>query len=118
MPAPARGRRREALALLLAPFAPYAAEELWRTVLGHEASVHVSSWPTFDPALVADDVVTMVVQVDGKLRDKMQVAVDITEADALALAHGSEKVFVAIGGREIVKTIVRAPKLVNFVTRG
>ena len=67
----------EALALLLAPFAPYAAEELWRTVLGHEASVHVASWPSFDPALVADDVVTMVVQVDGKLRDKVQVAVDI-----------------------------------------
>ena len=108
----------EALALLLAPFAPYAAEELWRTVLGHEASVHVASWPTFDPALVTDDVVTMVVQVDGKLRDKMQVAVDITETDAVALAHGSEKVFAAIGGREIVKTIVRVPKLVNFVTRG
>jgi leucyl-tRNA synthetase len=107
-----------ALTQLLAPFAPYAAEELWRAVLGHETSVHASSWPTFDPAQVVDDIVTMVVQVDGKLRDKMDVAVDITEADALALARASARVAAAIGDREVVKEIVRVPKLVNLVTRG
>ena len=58
---------------LLAPFAPFAAEELWRVDLGEGTSVHTSSWPAYDPALVVDDTVTMVFQVDGKLRDKAEV---------------------------------------------
>jgi len=107
-----------ALVQLLAPFAPYAAEELWRIDLGQPASVHMSSWPSFDPSLVVDDRVTMVFQVDGKLRDKAEVPADIAADDALSLAFGSEKVATAIGGREVVKQIVRAPKLVNLVTSG
>jgi leucyl-tRNA synthetase len=106
-----------ALVQMLAPFAPFAAEELWRVDLGEPASVHLSSWPTFDPTLVMEDTVTMVFQVDGKLRDKVQVAVGIDEAGALELARGSERVRAAIDGREVVKEIVRAPKLVNIVTR-
>jgi leucyl-tRNA synthetase len=79
--------------------------------------VHRAAWPSFDPALVVEDTVTMVFQVDGKLRDKAEVSADIDEAGALALARRSEKVVAAIDGREIVKEIVRAPKLVNLVTK-
>jgi leucyl-tRNA synthetase len=107
-----------ALALMLAPFAPFAAEELWRVDLGEPASVHETAWPSFDPALVVEDTVTMIVQVDGKLRDKVEVAADIDERTALALARASERVAGVIGGREVVKEIVRVPKLVNFVTKG
>ena len=77
----------------------------------------VDAGPTFDPALVVESTVTMIFQVDGKLRDKAEVSADIDEDGALALARGSEKVAAAIDGREVVKEIVRAPKLVNLVTK-
>ena len=100
---------------MLAPVAPFAAEELWREVIGEGSSVHVSSWPTYDPALAADEMVTMVVQVNGKVRDKIEVAAGITEAEAESTARASERVARALDGREVTKTIVRAPKLVNLV---
>ena len=106
-----------ALAQMLAPLAPYAAEELWRVELGNEGSVHRSSWPTFDPALAADESVTLVVQVDGRVRDKLEVSAGISEADALAAARAAAGARRALEGREVVKEIVRAPRLVNFVTR-
>ena len=71
------------LVQMLAPFAPFAAEELWREVLGNGSSVHVSSWPVYDPSLAAEDTVTLIVQVDGKVRDKIEVPVDVTD-DACA----------------------------------
>ena len=86
-----RARRPRALVQMLAPLAPFAAEELWRVELGNEASVHRSSWPTYDPALAADETVTLVVQVDGKVRDTLEVAADISEADALAAASASAR---------------------------
>ena len=107
----------EALVQMLAPFAPFAAEELWREVLSHGESVHVSSWPEYDEVLAAEDTVTLVVQVDGKVRDKIDVPADADEARVLELARASEKARRAIADREVVKEIVRAPKLVNFVTR-
>jgi len=107
-----------ALVQLLAPFAPFAAEELWRVDLGESASVHTSAWPSFDTAFVVENTVTMIFQVDGKLRDKAEVPADIDDDLALSLAHGSVKVAAAIGDREVVKQIVRAPKLVNLVTKG
>jgi leucyl-tRNA synthetase len=105
-----------ALAQMLAPFAPFAAEELWREVLGNGSSVHASSWPTYDPSLAAEETITMIVQVDGKVRDKIEVPADIEEDRCLELAHASEGARRAIGDRDVVKEIVRAPKLVNFVT--
>jgi leucyl-tRNA synthetase len=107
-----------ALTQMLAPFAPFAAEELWRTELGEEASVHESAWPAFDPALVVQDVVTLVVQVNGKVRDKVEVAADIDDGAALEAARGAAGARRALEGREVVKEIVRAPKLVNFVVKG
>jgi leucyl-tRNA synthetase len=106
-----------ALTLLLAPFAPFAAEELWRVDLGQDDSVHAAAWPGFDPALVVEETVTLVVQVDGKVRDKLEVPADIGEADALTAARSSAGARRALDGREVIKEIVRAPKLVNLVTR-
>jgi leucyl-tRNA synthetase len=106
-----------ALTLLLAPFAPFAAEELWRVDLGEDVSTWRSPWPVFDPELVVEETVTLVVQVDGKVRDKLEVPADIAEADALTAARASAGARRALDGREVVKEIVRAPKLVNLVTR-
>ena len=113
----ARGAAR-ALTLMLAPFAPFAAEELWRVDLGESSSTWVAAWPSFDPAMTVEELVTMIVQVDGKLRDKLEVSADISEQDALAGARAAEGARRALAGREVLKEIVRAPKLVNFVTAG
>jgi leucyl-tRNA synthetase len=106
----------EALAQMLAPFAPFAAEELWREVLGHEASVHVSSWPAYEPSLAAEETVTLVAQVDGKVRDRIEIEAGASDARCEELAMASERVRRAIDGREIRQVIVRAPRLVNVVT--
>jgi leucyl-tRNA synthetase len=76
----------------------------------------VSSWPSYDPSLAAEDSVTLIVQVDGKVRDKIEVSADATDDDDLDHARSSGSARRAIGDRAIVKEIVRAPKLVNFVT--
>jgi leucyl-tRNA synthetase len=102
---------------MLAPFAPFATEELWREVLKREGSVHVSRWPSFDEALAAEDTVTLVVQVDGKVRDKVEVPADADETRCLELARASENVRRAVGDREIAREIARPPRLVNLVTR-
>jgi leucyl-tRNA synthetase len=106
-----------ALAQMLAPFAPFAAEELWREVMGNGSSVHTSRWPGHDPSLAAESTVTLVIQVDGKVRDKTEVPADTDEAVALQIARASERARGAIGDREVVREIVRPPGLVNLVTR-
>ena len=112
------GAREAASALtqLLAPLAPFAAEELWREVLGNGSSVHTSAWPTFDDALARQERVTLVVQVDGKVRDRIEVDSDAGEEACRELALASDKARHALDGREIAKVIVRAPRLVNLVT--
>ena len=112
------GAREAASALtqLLAPLAPFAAEELWREVLGNGSSVHTSAWPEFDEALARQERVTLVVQVDGKVRDRIEVDSDAGEEACRELALSSDKARHALDGREIVKVIVRAPRLVNLVT--
>jgi leucyl-tRNA synthetase len=106
----------ERLVLLLAPVAPFITEELWRGVLGNPVSVHVSPWPGFDPDLVRSDQVTCVIQVDGKVRDRVQVAPDTTGDELKRLALGAERVQAALGGREVARVVVVPPKLVNLVT--
>jgi leucyl-tRNA synthetase len=105
-----------ALVLMLAPMAPFAAEELWREVLGHAESVHRASWPTFDETLARDERVTLVVQVDGKVRDRIDIDAEADEARCEQLARASEKATRAIDGREVRQIVVRPPRLVNFVT--
>ena len=102
----AGGGGREAatsLALMLAPMAPFIAEELWREVLGNDDSVHVASWPRFDPELARLDHVTLVVQVDGKVRDRIDVEPDLGDDAARELALASPKAARAIDGREIAR---------------
>jgi leucyl-tRNA synthetase len=117
----AGGSGREAataLVLMLAPMAPFVAEELWREALGNPESVHVAQWPAYDEALAKRDRVVLVVQVDGKVRDRIEVDATASEDEVRDLAVGSAKVKRAIDGREIRQVIVRAPRLVNLVTAG
>jgi leucyl-tRNA synthetase len=103
----------ETLLKLLAPMTPYLAEEQWRR-LGHEGSIHFERWPDFDPALATDDEVTMVVQVNGKVRDTIKVPADVTEERMTELALASEKVRSHLAG-DPKKVIVKPPKLVSLV---
>jgi leucyl-tRNA synthetase len=120
-PVPPAGSLRDgvsALAVLLSCYAPYTAEEVWSR-LGHDVaagdSVHDSTWPTFDAALLVDDLVTCVVQVAGKVRDKLEVPPGIGEDELRALALASARVVESLDGREVRTVVVRAPKLVNVV---
>ncbi len=103
----------EQIVLMVAPLAPHIAEELWMR-LGHEDSVVHAPFPVADPALLVEDTVTCVVQVRGKVRDRLEVPSDITEDALRELALASEKVQAAVPDG-IRTVIVRAPKLVNVV---
>ncbi len=105
-----------ALVTMLAPVAPFAAEELWREVLGNDRSVHLAAWPSFDPALARDERVTLVVQVDGKVRDRIDVPSDASEERCREVALASGNALRALAGREVRQVVVRAPRLVNLVT--
>ncbi len=120
-PSPAPGSLRdgvEALAVMLGCWAPYTAEEAWSR-LGHDVeagdSVHDTTWPTADAALLVQESVTCVVQVQGKVRERLEVAPDIGEDELRSLALASEGVVKALAGREVRTVVVRAPKLVNVV---
>jgi leucyl-tRNA synthetase len=105
-----------ALALLLAPFAPYQAEELWAR-LGGPFSVHLQPWPTFDPALLEESEVEIVVQVNGKIRDRVLVAAGANEETVKAQALQSERVRASFDGKTVQKVVVVPGKLVNIVVR-
>lgn len=111
---PAVREAAEAIAILLSLYAPYTAEDAWH-LLGHDTPVLTAGWPNVDPAQLIDDTVTAIVQVKGKVKDRLEVAKDISEADLETLALESEAVQRALGGADILKVIVRAPKLVNIV---
>ncbi|MGO3759420.1 MAG: leucine--tRNA ligase [Agrococcus casei] len=106
----------EQLASTVSLFAPYTAEDMWER-LGHEASVANVTWGEADEALLVDDTVTAVVQVTGKVRARLEVDADITADELEQLALADSAVQRSIGEREVVKTIVRAPKLVNVVVK-
>ncbi len=107
-----------AVVQMLGPLAPFMAEELWREALGNRTSVHVSSWPSFDPELVRDERVTLVVQVDGKVRDRLEVDAAADEAACRELALTSENARRFLIERQVRQVIVRPPRLVNIVTSG
>ncbi|HEY2003633.1 MAG TPA: class I tRNA ligase family protein [Candidatus Saccharimonadia bacterium] len=109
-------RTVRALVLMLAPAAPHITEELWHE-LGEEGSVHIAPWPTYDPALIKDDVVTVIVQINGKMRGQLSVPVDLTEADLINLATAEPHVAPYLDGQTIARTVVVPRKLVNFVVR-
>lgn len=103
----------EGLVIALSCFAPFTADDAW-VKLGHEPSVAVASWPAVDKSLTVDDEVTCIVQVNGKVRDRLQVPAAITEDDLRALSLESDAVKKAVGDAKIAKVVVRAPKLVNI----
>jgi leucyl-tRNA synthetase len=111
---PAVREAAEVLAVLLSLFAPYTAEECWE-LLGREASVAKAGWPQADPALLVAESVTCVVQVNGKVRDRLEVAPGIGEDELREAALSAAGVIRSLGGQSIRKVIVRAPKLVNIV---
>ncbi|WP_310965043.1 leucine--tRNA ligase [Nocardioides terrisoli] len=111
---PAVREAAETVAILLSLVAPYTAEEMWER-LGHQPTVARSGWPEVDEALLIEDSVTAVVQVQGKVRARLEVAPDISEVDLEAAAMADEAVQRAIDGKSVRKVIVRAPKLVNVV---
>ena len=104
----------EFVAQALSVVAPYVAEEMWET-LGHAPSVARSSWPSADPALLVQETVTLVVQVQGKVRAKLEVPAGITEDDATAAALADAGVQRALDGRAVGKVIVRLPRMVSIV---
>ena len=106
----------DTLLKLLAPMAPYLTEEQWHR-LGHEDSIHFEAWPQYDPALASEEEVTMVVQVNGKVRDTLKVPADITEEQMVERALKSEKVQGYLNGGEPAKIITKPPKLVSLVVR-
>ena len=110
----------ETLSIMLSMFAPFTAEDCWSR-LGHDVeagdSVQLANWPQVDAALLVEDSITCVVQVAGKVRDRLEVSVDIGEDELRELALASPAVQRALDGRPIKTVIVRAPKLVNVVPR-
>jgi leucyl-tRNA synthetase len=117
-PAADVGEAVRALVQLLAPYAPFITEELWSSQLRFgDGSVHRSEWPSFDAALVVDDTVTCAVQVNGKLRATLTVDAGIGEGALVEAARANEHVASYLSGGELIKTVARPPKLVNFVVR-
>ncbi|HEU5143254.1 MAG TPA: leucine--tRNA ligase [Solirubrobacterales bacterium] len=100
---------------LIFPFAPHLGAEIWERLRG--GRVWEEAWPAADPELLSSDTVTLVVQVNGKLRDRIEAASDASEAELLELARASEKVRRHLDGKEVVKEVVVPGKLVNLVVR-
>jgi leucyl-tRNA synthetase len=101
---------------LLAPFAPHISEELWHR-LGHDESVHRGGWPDWDAELVKEDIVTIVVQVNGKLRGEFRFDRGVSQEAVVEEASRDDKIAGYLDQGELVKTIFVADKLVNFVVK-
>ena len=106
----------EALVACIAPFAPHVAEELWFQ-LGHSSSVHRDTWPKYDEEYLAQDIVTIAVQVNGRLRGTVQAPADADEAQTVGLARADAKVAANLDGKQVAKTVYVPGKLVSFVAR-
>jgi leucyl-tRNA synthetase len=113
---PAVREAAEAVAMLLDPFAPHVAEEMWE-ILGYDKFVGLAVWRQADPTLLVEDTVTAVVQIGGKVRATLDVPARIPSDALERLARDDERVQRALGDREIVRVIVRAPKVVSFIVR-
>jgi leucyl-tRNA synthetase len=102
--------------LLLAPIAPFLAEELWER-LGRAFSVHQQRWPAFDPALAADETLVIPVQVNGKVRDRVEVAAGASEREIVQRALASPGVQRHIEGKQVLKTVYASGRLLNIVVK-
>jgi leucyl-tRNA synthetase len=104
----------ETLVIMVAPFAPHISEELWEA-LGHKASIFTASWPGFDPALTVDETAVIVVQVNGKVRGRIEVPRNAPEDDVVRAALADAAVRAHIDGKQIRRRVVVPGRLVNLV---
>ena len=111
---PAVREAAEAIAISLSLVAPFTAEEMWE-ILGHKPGVALAGWPEVDPKLLEADAVTAILQVNGKIKDRIEVSPNISDAELEKLAMANPEIASAIAGATISKVITRAPKLVNIV---
>ena len=111
---PAVREAAEAIAIMLSLVAPFTAEEMWER-LGHKPSVALAGWPTIDESLLVADNVTAVLQINGKIKERIEVSPDITDSELEALAITNPAIVAALAGVKPTKIITRAPKLVNLV---
>lgn len=106
----------ESFVLMLAPYAPHIGEELWK-ILGHDETLTYANWPEYDEAALVESTIELPVQIQGKLRAKIQVAADLSQDEVLAVALADERVIAAIGDKQVVKKIVVPGRLVNLVVK-
>jgi len=111
---PAVREAAEAIAISLSLVAPFTAEEMWE-ILGHKPAVALAGWPAVDPKLLEEDAVTAILQINGKIKDRIQVSPNITKNELEKLAKENSEIKAALIGADIKKVITVAPKLVNFV---
>src|SRR5699024_6158072 len=111
------GETIEKLIILLSPFAPHITEEMWQ-MIGKTDSVHDQSWPKHDEKALKKEEVEIVVQINGKVRDKLTVAIESSKEEMEKKALEKEKIKVNIEGKEIIKVIVVPKKLINIVVKG
>ncbi|MFH1289630.1 MAG: class I tRNA ligase family protein, partial [Patescibacteria group bacterium] len=114
---PVKAKMIEALCLMLAPFAPFMAEEIWREVLKKEKSVHKENWPEFDENLTKEEKIIFVIQVNGKMRGQLEVFLEDSKNQGKieALAQKDENTLKFLKDKDIKKTIFVAGKIINFV---
>jgi leucyl-tRNA synthetase len=104
------------LVLLLSPFAPHVAEELWQA-LGHKTTLAYEPWPSFDEAALKEDTIEVPVQINGKLRGRIQVPAEADRAALESAARSEPKIAELLTGKTVVKTIVVPGRMVNFVVK-
>ena len=111
---PAVREAAEAIAIALSLVAPFTSEEMWE-ILGHKPGVALAGWPQVDPKLLEADAVTAIFQINGKIKDRIEVSPNISDSELEKLAMANPEIAAAIAGQKITKVITRAPKLVNIV---
>jgi leucyl-tRNA synthetase len=111
---PATREAVEAIAIMLSLVAPYTSEEMWER-LGHKPAVALAGWPTVDPSLLVDESVVAIIQINGKIKERIEVSPSITDGDLEKQAMAHPVIVEALKGATVLKVIARAPKLVNIV---
>ena len=106
----------EKFALILSPYTPHLAEEIWE-MLGHKTTLAYETWPEYDEKLCIDDTFELVFSVNGKVRGKKEVPKDVSKDDAIKAAHADENVQRNLVGKEVIKEIYVPGKLVNIVVK-
>ena len=105
----------DSLLKLLSPIAPHLSEELWEMV-GNKYSIHQQTWPKWEEILLLEETFTLIVQIDGKVRDRIELSADASEDDAIAAALDSDKIKLSLNNQTPRKSIYVAKRLINFVT--